>query len=173
MKRFALLFLALFLGACTNKTFVRSAVEINNEGIFIKAKQGESFKILFHNASSTQSELAFKLSQSLQNLGLKEVKENPTYEILLNYIDFKKHSYAQRVSTSADFFFNLDPLESKGEWLVENFYTLQVNIQIQSQNATQQTSLLARTAYLSDKPRCQLSLEDKIIRQIVSFFYLD
>ena len=67
----------------------------------------------------------------------------------------------------------VDPLESKGEWLVENFYTLQVNIQIQSQNATQQTSLLARTAYLSDKNRSQLSLEDKIIGQIVSFFYFD
>lgn len=173
MKAFFSLFIALFLVSCVSQSLMQTALTLNNEGIFIKAKEGESFKIIFHNASSTQSELAFKLSQSLQNLGLKEVKENPTYEILLNYIDFKKRSYAQRVSTSADFFFNLDPLESKGEWLVENFYTLQINIQIQSQNTTQQTSLLARTAYLSDKIRSQLSLEDKIIKQIVSFFYFD
>lgn len=163
----------MFLVSCASQGLMQTALTLNNEGIFIKAKEGESFKIIFHNASSTQSELAFKLSQSLQNLGLKEVKENPTYEILLNYIDFKKRSYAQRVSTSADFFFNLDPLESKGEWLVENFYTLQINIQIQSQNTTQQTSLLARTAYLSDKIRSQLSSEDKIIGQIVSFFYFN
>ena len=173
MKAFLSLFIALFFASCASQGLMQTALTLNNEGVFIKAKKNESFKIIFHNASSTQSELAFKLSQSLQNLGLKEVKENPTYEILLNYIDFKKRSYAQRVSTSADFFFNLDPLESKGEWLVENFYTLQVNIQIQSQNATQQTSLLARTAYLSDKICSQLSLEDKIIGQIVSFFYFD
>lgn len=173
MKAFFSLFIALFLVSCASQGLMQTALTLNNEGIFIKAKEGESFKIIFHNASSTQSELAFKLSQSLQNLGLKEIKENPTYEILLNYIDFKKRSYAQRISTSADFFFNLDPLESKGEWLVENFYILQINIQIQSQNTTQQTSLLARTAYLNDKIRSQLSLEDKIIKQIVSFFYFD
>ncbi|HEC1577570.1 TPA: hypothetical protein R1X68_001514 [Campylobacter upsaliensis] len=173
MKAFFSLFIALFLVSCASQGLMQTALTTNNEGIFIKAKKGESFKIIFHNASSTQSELAFKLSRSLQNLGLKEVKENPTYEILLNYIDFKKRSYAQRVSTSADFFFNLDPLESKGEWLVENFYTLQVNLQIQSKNSVQKTSLLARTAYLSDKNRSQLSLEDKIIKQILSFFYLD
>ncbi|EOC2062710.1 hypothetical protein ACI1JY_001123 [Campylobacter upsaliensis] len=173
MKAFLSFFIALFFASCASQGLMQTALTLNNEGVFIKAKKNESFKIIFHNSSSTQSELAFKLSQSLQNLGLKEVKENPTYEILLNYIDFKKRSYAQRVSTSADFFFNLDPLESKGEWLVENFYTLQVNIQIQSQNATQKTSLLARTAYLSDKIRSQLSLEDKVIKQILNFFYFD
>ena len=173
MKKFILIFLALFLGACANKTFVQSAIETNNEGIFIKAKQGESFKILFNNASATQSDLAPKLAQSLKTLGLKEVKDNPTYEILLNFVDLKKRSYAQRITTSANFFYNLDPLDGDGEWLVENFYTLQVNLQIQSKNSVQKTSLVARTAHLSDKPRCQLSLEDKIIKQITSFFYLD
>ncbi|EHK4960879.1 hypothetical protein I4634_000873 [Campylobacter upsaliensis] len=173
MKAFLSLFIALFFASCASQGLMQTTLTTNNEGIFIKAKKNESFKIIFHNSSSTQSELALKLTQSLKNLGLKEVEQNPTYEILLNYIDFKKRSYAQRVSTSADFFFQLDPFEGGGEWLVENFYTLQVNIQIQSKNATQKTSLLARTAYLSDKNRSQLSLEDKVIKQILSFFYFD
>ncbi len=63
-------------------------------------------------------------------------------------------------------------LESDGEWMVENYYTMQVNLQINSKNHnSQKTSLLARTAYLGNKERCQLSLENKIINQIVSFFY--
>ncbi len=70
-----------------------------------------------------------------------------------------------------DFFYDFDPLESDGEWMVENYYTMQVNLQINSKNHnSQKTSLLARTAYLGNKERCQLSLENKIINQIVSFF---
>lgn len=40
----------------------------------------------------------------LKNLGLKEVKENADYEILINLVDMKKHSYAQKITTSARFF---------------------------------------------------------------------
>lgn len=55
--------------------------------------------------------------------------------------------------------------------MVENYYTMQVNLQINSKNHnSQKTSLLARTAYLGNKKRCQLSLENKITNQIVSFF---
>lgn len=50
---------------------------------------------------------------------------------------------------------------------------MQVNIQIGSKNTLQKTSLFTRTAYLSDKKRCQLSLENKIIDQISSFFIFD
>lgn len=57
--------------------------------------------------------------------------------------------------------------------MVENYYTMQVNLQINSKNYnSQKTSLLAKTACLGNKERCQLSLENKIINQIVSFFIL-
>lgn len=125
------------------------------------------FKILVNFELHLNRDLALKL----KNLGLKEVKENADYEILINLIDMKKHSYAQKITTSARFFYDFDPLESDGEWMVENYYTMQVNLQINSKNHnSQKTSLLARTAYLGNKERCQLSLENKIINQIVSFF---
>lgn len=112
------------------------------------------------------------MALKLKNLGLKEVKENADYENLINLVGMKKHSYAQKITTSARFFYDFDPLESDGEWMVENYYTMQVNLQINSKNHnSQKTSLLARTAYLGNKERCQLSLENKIINQIVSFFY--
>lgn len=58
--------------------------------------------------------------------------------------------------------------------MVENYYTMQVNLQINSKNHnSQKTSLLARTAYLGNKERCQLSLENKIVNQIVSFLFLE
>lgn len=34
----------------------------------------------------------------------------------------KKHSYAQKITTSARFFYDFDPLESDGEWMVKNYY---------------------------------------------------
>ena len=97
----------------------------------------------------------------------------PDCEILINLVDMKKHSYAQKITTSARFFYDFDPLESDGEWMVKNYYTMQVNLQISSKNHnSQKTSLLARTTYLGNKECCQLSLENKIINQIVSFFIL-
>lgn len=173
LRVFFALFVALFLSTCAKSGFVQSSIQTNNEGIFLKAKAGESFKITLHNPSLHSSDFPEKLAQSLKNLGLKESFSKADYEILINYVDFKKRSYAQRISTAASFFYDLDPLENKGEWLVENFYTLQINIQIQNKEKAQSTKLFARTAYLSDKKRCQLSLEHKIIQQIVSFFYLD
>ncbi|EKD4452818.1 hypothetical protein ORP90_001450, partial [Campylobacter coli] len=101
----------------------------------------------------------------------KEVSLNADYEILINLVDFKKHSYAQRITSSGRFFYDFDPFENNGEWYIENYYTMQVNIQIGFKNTLQKTSLFTRTAYLSDKKRCQLSLENKIIDQISSFFY--
>lgn len=55
---------------------------------------------------------------------------------------------------------------------VENYYLLQVNLQISYKNFTQSTSLLARTAYLGNIDRAKESLEEKIANQITSFFYM-
>ncbi|EPM5979588.1 hypothetical protein ACTNO4_001608 [Campylobacter jejuni] len=165
-------FIALFMSACTNATFIQSFIQTSNEGIFIRSQKQQSFKISFQNPSQLRTTLDRDLALKLKNLGLKEVKENTDYEILINLVDMKKHSYAQKITTSARFFYDFDPLESDGEWMVENYYTMQVNLQINSKNHnSQKTSLLARTAYLRNKERCQLSLENKIINQIVSFFY--
>ncbi|MBZ7935690.1 MULTISPECIES: hypothetical protein [Campylobacter] len=159
------------MSACANSTFVESSIQTNNEGIFLQAHPNETFEILFQNPSKIKSELEYKLANKLQNLGLKQSNQNPTYKIYLNLVDMKKHSYAQRISTSARFFYDFDPLESQGEWLVENYYSMQLNIEIIKNGKTQRTSLIARTAYLSNKERCQASLEDKILNQIASFFY--
>lgn len=83
----------------------------------------------------------------------------------------KKHSYAQRINTSARFFYDFDSLESQGEWLVENYYSMQLNIEVIKNGKAQKTSLIARTVYLVNKERCQASLEDKILNQITSFSY--
>ncbi|ELE6195514.1 hypothetical protein ACU92S_001330 [Campylobacter jejuni] len=175
MSKFALIlsfFIALFMSACTNATFTQSFIQTSNKGIFIRSQKQQSFKISFQNPSQLQTTLDRDLALKLKNLGLKEVKENADYEILINLVDMKKHSYAQKITTSARFFYDFDPLESDGEWMVENYYTMQVNLQINSKNHnSQKTSLLARTAYLGNKERYQLSLENKIINQIVSFFY--
>lgn len=174
MKKINLIFstfLAFFLSACANATLIQSSIQTNNEGIFLKAKQGQSFQISFQNPSQIESSLDRNLVLKLENLGLKEKMQNADYEILINLVDLKKRFYAQRISTSAQFFYDFVPLESGGEWLVENYYIMQVNIQIRSKFDTKATSLIARTAYLSDKKRCQLSLENKIINQISSFFY--
>lgn len=164
-------FLALFLSACANATLIQSSIQTSNEGIFVKTKQGQSFQIYFQNPSKIESHLDRNLALKLESLGLKEKIQNADYEILINLVDLKKRSYTQRISTSAQFFYDFDPLESGGEWLVENYYIMQANIQIRSKFDTKATSLIARTAYLSDKKRCQLSLENKIINQISSFFY--
>ncbi|TKX30610.1 hypothetical protein [Campylobacter estrildidarum] len=159
------------MSACVNSTFIKSTIQTNNEGIFIQAKQNESFEIFFQNPSKIESNLEQELISSLENLGLKQTSENPTYKIYINLVDMKKHSYAQRVTISARFFYDFDPLESDGEWFIENYYSMQLNIQIIQENTIQKTSLIARTAYLGDKKRCQISLENKIINQITSFFY--
>lgn len=62
----------------------------------------------------------------------------PDCEILINLVDMKKHSYAQKITTSARFFYDFDPLESDGEWMVKNYYTMQVNLQISSKNHNSQ-----------------------------------
>ncbi|MGH2327707.1 hypothetical protein ACRCD5_05220 [Campylobacter taeniopygiae] len=159
------------MSACANSIFVESSIQTNNEGIFLQAHPNETFEILFQNPSKIKSELEYKLANKLQNLGLTQSNQNPTYKIYLNLVDMKKHSYAQRISTSASFFYDLDPLESQGEWLVENYYSMQLNIEIVKNGKTQRTSLIVRTAYLANKERCQASLEDKILNQIASFFY--
>ncbi|TKX32262.1 hypothetical protein [Campylobacter aviculae] len=159
------------MSACANPTFIKSTIQTNNEGIFIQAKRNESFEIFFQNPSKIKSDLDQQLISKLENLGLKQMSQDPTYKIYLNLVDMKKHSYAQRISTSARFFYDFDPLESDGEWLIENYYAMQLNIQIVQKNNIQKTSLIARTAYLGNKKRCQVSLENKIVDQITSFFY--
>lgn len=171
MKIFIFIFLALFMSACANSTFVESSIRTNNEGIFLQAHLNETFEILFQNPSKIKSELEIKLANRLRNLGLKQSNQNPTYKIYLNLVDMKKHSYAQRINTSARFFYDFDLLESQGEWLVENYYSMQLNIEVIKNGKAQKTSLIARTAYLANKERCQVSLEDKILNQITSFFY--
>lgn len=39
------LLLALFLSASAKSAFVQSSIQTSNEGIFLKAKQGQSFNI--------------------------------------------------------------------------------------------------------------------------------
>lgn len=92
------------------------------------------------------------MALKLKNLGLKEVKENADYEILINLVDMKKHSYAQKITTSARFFYDFDPLESDGKWMVENYYTMQVNLQINSK-----ITILKKQVFLQE----QLILEIK------------
>lgn len=87
-------FIALFMSACTNATFIQSFIQTNNEGIFIRSQKQQSFKISFQNPSQLRATLDRDLALKLKNLGLKEVKENADYEILINLIDMKKHSYA-------------------------------------------------------------------------------
>lgn len=48
---------------------------------------------------------------------------------------------------------------------------MQLNIEVIKNGKAQKTSLIARTAYLVNKERCQASLEDKILNQITSFSY--
>lgn len=92
------------------------------------------------------------MALKFKNLGLKEVKENADYEILINLVDMKKHSYAQKITTSARFFYDFDPLESDGKWMVENYYTMQVNLQINSK-----ITILKKQVFLQE----QLILEIK------------
>lgn len=173
-KAFFLFILALFLSACATSKFVQSSVQTNNEGIFVKAKAKESFRISFQNSSSLESTLDKDLAVSLERKGLKQAlkDEKADYELLLHLIDFKKHSYAQRIRTGASFFYDFNPFEANTQWLVENFYTLQVNVEILSKTASQKTSIIARTAYLNNKKSSQLSLENKIISVITDFFYM-
>lgn len=101
MSKFALIlsfFIALFMSACANATFIQSLIQTSNEGIFIRSQKQQSFKISFQNPSQLQTTLDRDLALKLKNLGLKEVKKNADYEILINLVDTKKHSYAQKIT---------------------------------------------------------------------------
>lgn len=164
--------LAFILSACNVP--MQSFIQTNNEGIFIQSKKNESIALYFNNPSNLNSNLKEKTIQKLQNLGFKIVSNNADYEIFINLIDFRKYSYAQRLnSQSARFFFNdFDKIDYVSEMDVENYYLMQANIQIKNNNFSQKTSLLARTAYLSDINRAKESLEEKISNQIAGFFYI-
>lgn len=156
MSKFALIlsfFIALFMSACTNATFIQSFIQTSNEGIFIRSQKQQSFKISFQNPSQLRTTLDRDLALKLKNLGLKEVKENADYEILINLVDMKKHSYAQKITTSARFFYDFDPLESDGEWMVENYYTMQKLIY----KSTLKITILKKQVFLQE----QLILEIK------------
>lgn len=86
------------MSACTDATFIQSFIQTSNEGIFIRSQKQQSFKISFQNPSQLQTTLDRDLALKLKNLGLKEVKENADYEILINLVDMKKHSYAQKIT---------------------------------------------------------------------------
>ncbi|KAA6224986.1 hypothetical protein FMM55_08285 [Campylobacter sp. LR196d] len=170
--RFCLIFLVLFFTACSSSKFVQSNAELNNEGIFIKARVNESFKITLQNPSSIETNFKESLKEKLLSLGLKEDINNPDYELLINLVNFKKHIYALKVSRSGTFFYDFTPMEPRGEWMVENYYSMQMNIKIKGKQDSGQTSILAKTAFISDKTRCQLSLENSIAKQIKSFFFM-
>ncbi|QOR00936.1 hypothetical protein [Campylobacter sp. 2014D-0216] len=169
---FFLLVFALFFNACTGS--MQSFVQTSNEGIFLQARKNQSFSLHINNPSKLNTKLETKLKQKLQNLGLVFNNNQSDYQIYVNIVDFKKFSYAQRLrASSARFFFNsFDKIDDVFEMEVENYYLMQVNLQIISPNSTQSTSLLARTAYLGNINRAKESLEEKIISQIASFFYL-
>lgn len=76
-----------------------------------------------------------------------------------------------RSSNTKFFFNNFDRIDDVFEMEVENYYLMQVNLQINSYNLSQKTSLLARTTHLGNLNDVKQALEDKIIEQIISFFY--
>ncbi|WP_139452350.1 hypothetical protein [Campylobacter armoricus] len=167
------LVLALFLSACTSGP-MQTFIQTSNEGIFLHANKNQSFSLHINNPSKLNTNLEAKLAQKLQNLGLVLNNTSSEYKIYINIVDFKKFSYAQRLlASNARFFYNdFDKIDDVFEMEVENYYLLQVNLQIISKNSTQSTSLLARTAYLSNIDRAKESLEEKIANQIASFFYM-
>lgn len=65
-------FIALFMSACTNATFIQSFIQTNNEGIFIRSQKQQSFKISFQNPSQLRATLDRDLALKLKNLGLKK-----------------------------------------------------------------------------------------------------
>ncbi|MCV3374263.1 hypothetical protein L8V80_04895 [Campylobacter lari] len=171
-NNFFLLVFALFLSACTGP--MQTFIQTNNEGIFLHASKNQSFSLHINNPSKLNTNLEAKLTQKLQNLGLVLDNTQSDYKIYINIVDFKKFSYAQRLRASnARFFYNdFDKIDDVFEMEVENYYLLQVNLQISSKNSTQSTSLLARTVYLGNIDRAKESLEEKIANQITSFFYI-
>ncbi|TXE85084.1 hypothetical protein FPD46_00075 [Campylobacter peloridis] len=167
-----ILVFALFISACTGP--MQTFIQTNNEGIFLHASKNQSFSIIINNPSKIKTNLETKIIHKLQNLGFVLNKEKSDYTIYINIVDFKKFSYAQRLrSSTARFFYNdFDKIDDVFEVEIENYYLMQANLQVISKYSTQSTSLLARTAYLSDINRAKESLEEKIANQIASFFYI-
>lgn len=166
-----IIFLALFLSACSFET--KALIQTNNEGIFIQAKKNQSINLHIHNPSKIPNDLENKLIAKFKDLNFNLKDKNADYDIFINIVDFKKYSYAQRLrSSSAKFFFNdFDRIDDVFEMEVENYYLMQVNLQVNSYNLSQKTSLLARTTHLGNLNDVKQALEDKIVEQIISFFY--
>ncbi|TEY03188.1 hypothetical protein [Campylobacter sp. US33a] len=174
MNKILLCCIALFFTACMSAN-MQAFVQTNNEGIFIKSEKNQSIAFHFKNPSNYNTTLEYRLKKKFQELGFRVVDDNADYNAYINLVDFRKFSFAQRMSSaSADFFFSgFDTIYNNYEMYVENYFIMQVNIKIESKTQTQKTSLVARTAYLSNLKRCQDALENKIIEQISSFFYFN
>lgn len=174
MRVFILVFFALFVSACASK--VESFIQTSNEGIFIKTTPPKTISIKAQNSAQLPNALEEKLKASLIEKGfiITNDTSKADFEILLNIIDFKRNSYAQRLSSSSAFFFYGPFMRVDYDYNVENFYTLQVNLAIVDNftQKEQKTSLFARTNYLANAKQSQKVLEDRIITQILSFFYL-
>ncbi|WP_260604672.1 hypothetical protein [Campylobacter sp. MIT 99-7217] len=125
----------------------------------------------FQNPSNIQTKLEQKLSQALEQKGLRVVKENADMQILLNIVDFRKLMYAQRMSNYTYTFFYGPFMRVDADVEFENYFLMQVNLQVIQGVNSQSTSLVARTSYLAGVSESKEALEDKIVTQIISFFY--
>lgn len=92
------------MSAYTNATFIQSFIQTSNEGIFIRSQKQQSFKISFQNPNQLRTTLDRDLALKLKNLGLKEVKENADYEILINRVDMKSILMLKKSQLQQDFF---------------------------------------------------------------------
>ncbi|MCR6594788.1 hypothetical protein [Campylobacter insulaenigrae] len=166
-----IILLGFFLSSCSSS--MNAFVQTSNEGIFLQAKKGQSINLHINNPSKINTNLEEKINKKIQNLGLVLDKNDADYEILINIVNLKKFSYAQRLrSSSAKFFFNdFDKIDDIFDMEVENYYIMQVNLQINSKKSSQKTSLLARTTHLGNLDNVKETLEEKIGEQIASFFY--
>ncbi|NDJ28133.1 hypothetical protein DMB95_01530 [Campylobacter sp. MIT 12-8780] len=174
MRICILVFFTLLFSACASK--VESFIQTSNEGIFIKTTLPKSVSINLQNPAQIPNTLQTKLENALVSKGFS-IATNANaadFEILLNLVDFRKFSYARKINSGSVGFIYGPFMRVDYDYEVENFYLLQVNIQITNTltKEAQKTSLIARTSFLANTKESKASLEDKIITQILSFFYV-
>lgn len=165
----ALAVMALSFTACS-KPALTSFVQTNNEGIFIKARPS-SVSLEFKNPSNIATNLDKKLIAALESKGYHFVAEGGALTIRLNLVDFRKFAYTQRINNHNYAFFYGPFMRVDYDVEVENYYLMQANIEMSEAGTSQRTSLIARTAYLAGLEESKDELENKIVAQIMSFFY--
>lgn len=173
MKTIFCLVIGLFFISCSSS--VNTFIQTSNEGIFIQSQKGKNLSLAFQNPSSINSNLEHKLKNALIAQGFSfDTSKKANFKLLVNLVDFRKLSYAQRVSGPNVRFFYSPFIWVNYDYEVENYYLMQVNLAITNTltQEVQKTSLNARTNYLAATEKSKEALEDKIITQILSFFYL-